>query len=342
MALVQQFFISVVFLLFSVPAWSGEQSTNRCTNDKGSNSANFAEGAYNYAQKIIEAVNAEKLENIFKLVDGELGYGPRKRFALQYTFDDVFGYEWKSNILDDEALCTRLGWRGYMIANGAIWYDHGENGWHIKSISGARIKEPLSEKINWEVDGKLIPAQCFVSVWMSGDNYEEFGDQFNIEDFQHFEKFVGEYYGRWPGLFQYLTPTWGRDEQITLATYLNDCFSGKISGGKVGPEKPIRMTLDNGNLKNKICDEDRGCDIGYKILRPLTVTQCQSLVPNFTHKCLEANLIHSGGQSGGSIGYVGHNVIYGLFQLDGDRKVILPLVNLGSVNDALNFVDDLH
>ena len=43
-------------------------------------------------------------------------------------------------------------------------------------MTGAK-KEVVSEKplpIGWRFEDKIIPPQCFSTLWMSGDNYEEF------------------------------------------------------------------------------------------------------------------------------------------------------------------------
>ena len=81
------------------------------------------------------------MAGLFSLVDGELDHGPRRRFAAGRTFGDVFTQDWRSAVVGSEPECRPLGYRGFMLAAGLIWYtfdrfDSGE--WAIFSINGAR------------------------------------------------------------------------------------------------------------------------------------------------------------------------------------------------------------
>ena len=58
-------------------------------------------------------------------------------------------------------------------------------------------KKILPEKtpVGWKFEGKLIPPQCFSTLWMSGDNYKENADKFDIKNYKDFsKKNPGEYF----------------------------------------------------------------------------------------------------------------------------------------------------
>ena len=60
---------------------------------------------------------------------------------------------------------------------------------------------------------------------------------------------------------------------------------------------------------------------------------------NFETKCIEAFLVKVGDYSGGSMGWDISYGIYGLYNINGLGKSVLPLKYFSSKNEALNFFD---
>ena len=100
------------------------------------------EGAYAFGLKVQSLVSNEDLSGIFSLVQGELQNGPRKAFVANKTFKEVFDEEWISQVLGDNAPCSPMGWRGFMLGNGLIWYNKAEDEWAIFSINGFTFSSP--------------------------------------------------------------------------------------------------------------------------------------------------------------------------------------------------------
>ena len=72
-----------------------------------------------------------RLSGIFSLVQGELQNGPRKEFVANKTFKEVFDEEWILQVLGEDAPCSPIGWRGFMLGKGLIWYNKADDGWAI-------------------------------------------------------------------------------------------------------------------------------------------------------------------------------------------------------------------
>ena len=48
----------------------------------------------------------------------------------------------------------------------------------------------------WVVNGKTLHPDCFVTEWISSDNFEIYEERFKIEDIERFRQFPGEFFGR--------------------------------------------------------------------------------------------------------------------------------------------------
>ena len=92
-------------------------------------------------------VRDENLSGLFDLVEGELTSGPRKEFVKDKNFSDIFSDDWQNNLLESKSPCSPVGWRGFMIDSGSIWFnkDKDKNKWFIFSMLGAK-KENITEK----------------------------------------------------------------------------------------------------------------------------------------------------------------------------------------------------
>ena len=60
---------------------------------------------------------------LFDLVDGELRYGPRRAYALSRKFDEIFDENFVDAVLKDPPSCSPVGWRGFMLGRGEIWFN---------------------------------------------------------------------------------------------------------------------------------------------------------------------------------------------------------------------------
>ena len=67
------------------------------------------EEAYAFGLKIQDAVRKRDLPKFFSLVDGELDYGPRRKYVENKAFHEVFPDSWRAAILKDEPPCTPFG-----------------------------------------------------------------------------------------------------------------------------------------------------------------------------------------------------------------------------------------
>ena len=94
------------------------------------------EEAYDFGIKIQNIIKEKDLEGLFELVEGELQSGPRKSFIKDKNFDELFSEEWVTSILSSTPDCSPVGWRGFMLDSGSIWYNVGKKDWAIISMSG--------------------------------------------------------------------------------------------------------------------------------------------------------------------------------------------------------------
>ncbi|RST70066.1 hypothetical protein [Candidatus Aquarickettsia rohweri] len=107
----------------------------------------------------------KEIQKLFtkKDLDGILKLAPhlfRKSYLKNKTFDDLFDQKFVNSIINSEVSSEPVGWRGYMLDHGSIWYDY--NGkCKIIAINGEN-----NEKFNvpyvkgWEVNNKIICPRC--------------------------------------------------------------------------------------------------------------------------------------------------------------------------------------
>ena len=177
-----------VLLLFSplvVVEYSSASVSSPFCGDRYTETGNYwkydAESAYAFGLKIQDAVQKRDLVALFSLVNGELTSGPRRRYAEKRSFDEVFPESWRLEILNSEPDCTPVGWRGFMLAGGRIWYR--SNPFRIVAINEGTEEEFPPVPTGWEVDGKILSPECFAREWPSSDNFKIFGEfasQFGI------------------------------------------------------------------------------------------------------------------------------------------------------------------
>ena len=230
-----------------------------------------------------------------------------------------------------------------MLDQGSIWFNRDKKKWYIFSILGAK-KEIISDKklsIGWRVSKRIIPPQCFSTIWMSGDNYEEFSKKFDIKNYKDFSNNPGKFLGKEIPDLEPINTSW--DEKIYLAASLKDCFKGNLRGGGIVKTTNVDPKIINKSIHNKICSTKSSCtEYSYTILSNIPLKNCKNLAPHIFGKCEASFLISVGDYSGGSMGWDMSYNIYGLFSFNDDKKFIIPLKNFYKKNNAVNYLRSIN
>ena len=112
--------ILLTSLLLSSNSFSIEINENKTPCSKDENIK-----AYLFGQRIIDTVRNKDLDGLFSLaIDGELMWGPRKSFVEDKEFEQIFDLDWIDKVLKQPPDCGRVGWRGWMLAYGHVWYEN--------------------------------------------------------------------------------------------------------------------------------------------------------------------------------------------------------------------------
>ncbi len=341
MQILRVFYCVTIVSAFYIPA----ALAGPCTSED-KRSAEFwqnyysPEEAFDFGETIKKLVEAKNLRGLFDLVDGELASGPRKEFVQGKEFSDVFSDKWRQGLLESVSPCSPIGWRGFVLDSGSIWYSKNreKDKWHIFSILGAK-EEIIDSKmlIGWQPDGRLIPPQYFSTKWMSGDNYKDFADKFMIKNYRNFAKNPGLYFGKEITNFDPIISSW--DAEIYLATSMKKCFQGALRFGRVENIGFPTITTEDGSVETEICSSKDVCTkFAYTILAEIPTDKCNKLAKHVEGECLTSYLISIGDYSGGTMGWNMSYNIYGLFSLRDDQRYLLPLKNFDKKNDAINYI----
>ena len=282
---------------------------------------------YKFGTLIKDILRTKNTEGLF--AEGEVYKGPRKRYLMSKSFDEVFQSDWVESILNDED-CGPLGWRGFMLSNGMIWYDRFESArekkWEIKSLNEIKDEEFKAPK-GWHVDEKLLSHKCFADpkYWYQEQNYlEAVAKTFKISDAADFASNPGKYFGA--------EIDNKKGEKKSLIVEVEDCLA------------PSKTKIEeSGSVVEYIPydDDSRPLAHYYKLIRSYNSAPCQVLAPNIQSRCLEAFYVFVGQDSGGTIGHFVYFGIYGLFDLEELGLSIIPLKWTGR-NEGLNFIDDTN
>jgi hypothetical protein len=92
-----------------------------------------AVAAYDFGLSIQDAIHRKDKDAVLKLIKEELIKGPRRAVITAGSFDDVFPVSWQTDVLAAKPECTRVGWRGYMLSQGLVWYDGDASGFHLSA-----------------------------------------------------------------------------------------------------------------------------------------------------------------------------------------------------------------
>jgi len=188
-----------------------------------------------------------------------------------------------------------------------------------------RIVKKSELNIAWKVDNKFIIPECFETVWMSGDNYEAFFDEY-IEklDSSHWDnkkylKFVvdiGSYLNREIPLNHSIDPGWSGFSSLSLTKSIKGCLSKK-------PHTDVIYEITTFYNGNKGETQN---DIGYEVLEDYDVSIGKKLAPHINQKFESIKKVRIAEWGGGSMGHTYSTVTYGLISIDGE-KILLPLKN---------------
>lgn len=322
----------VLFILFISLIYYTPSTASNCTSEdieyaKTWDNYYKPQEAYDFGVKIQNIIKAKDLKGLFALVEGELQSGPRRSFIENKSFDEIFTEKWISSLLNSAPNCSPMGWRGFMLDSGSVWYNKADQGWEIFAINGAKVEEDKSSIIGWSYNNKLIHPTCFARVWMSGDNFEEFADQFKISNYERFSKKPGEFFGKEINNFNPIKAMW--DEYIKIINPINDC---SFKDSKINNDEKFITIKGEG--------EFGAIEYGYSIIKNIGEKKCLELSPNIGSKCLGSYLIKAGDYSGGSMGWDMSYGIYGLFDIDKLGPSIAPLIFFDNKNDALNYLSN--
>ena len=189
--------ILALLIIFTVPlpANSESQIPSRkdCSLLKKKQSYDYydRQEAHDFGRKIQNLIAKKDIQGIYKnvLID-ELQNGPRREFIKNKSFDQIFPKKWVTKVISTEIDCDSIGWRGFMISNGLIWFDRmGSGEWTIKSINGVN-QEQFDNKnlIGWKTNKGIIPPTCFPTF----GNFEKpkvdlFTEEFGIKNKTKFD-----------------------------------------------------------------------------------------------------------------------------------------------------------
>ena len=198
--------ILTLLIIFTVPLPARSEikipSRKNCSLIKKKQSYDYydRQEAHDFGRKIQTLIAKKDIQGIYKnvLID-ELQNGPRREFIKNKSFDQIFPKKWVTKVISTEIDCDSIGWRGFMISNGLIWFDRMESGkWTIKSINGVRQEQFDNKNLfGWKTNKGIIPPTCFPTF----GNFEKpkvdlFTEEFGIKNKTKFEYSPGEYIGK--------------------------------------------------------------------------------------------------------------------------------------------------
>ena len=338
----------LIIFAMPIPVKSGGQIPVRkdCTLVKKQQGYNYydRQEAHDFGRKIQTLIVKKDIGGIFKnvLID-ELQNGPRREFIENKSFDQIFPKEWVNKVIKSEIDCDSVGWRGFMISHGLIWFDRMESGkWSIKSINGVN-QENFDNKnlIGWETNKGIIPPTCFPTF----GNFEKpkvdlFTEEFGIKNKRKFEYSPGEYIGKTIPLGYEIKSKISKNNVYTVSTNLNECFKWNSENGFVKNEKRKdelvlveNIIYQKNNIKNRE-NHDR-YKSHYEVLKRVDLSKCNKLAKQLS-RCNDSYLIRIGYHSGGTIGWFGKYYIFGIFKGNDNNQYLVPLKIFSNRNYALN------
>ena len=302
--------------------------------------------AHDFGRKIQTLIAKKDINGIYKnVLINELENGPRREFIKNKSFDEIFPKEWVHEVINSEIDCDSVGWRGFMISQGLIWFDRMKNGkWTIVTINGVNQEVFNKNLVGWVTNKGIIPPTCFPTFgYFEKPKLDLFTEKFRIKNKRKFEYSPGKYIGKTIPLSYKINSKISKDSVYSIATNLDECFKWNSENGfvKKKERKNDIVIVENiiyqkDNLKG---DEDHNpFKYHYQVLSKLDLSKCNQLA-NKLSRCKESYLIRLGYHSGGSIGWLGRYYIFGIFEDFDNNEYLVPLEVFNTQNQALNFLD---
>lgn len=209
----------------------------------------------------------------------------------------------------------------------------------ILTIFGSIATSEESQTSNsaWVFNEVVLSPVCFKIPWGSGDNYQEYAEQFKIADDSDFEENPGKYFTKQIPLSP-ITPSWGDGNQkISIVSNLAVCNS-----------RPQTLTVASGYVEatNHYVEWETAPYKNtwgfkrYSLGKKVSSKECQKLAPHIKGICKESYTVGVLSNSGGSWTQDEY-MIYGLFQTEGNHMII-PLKKFSSESEALAFNKELY
>ncbi len=300
--------------------------------------------AHDFGRRIQALIAKKDISGIYKnvLID-ELENGPRREFIKNKSFDEIFPKEWVNKVTSTEIGCDSIGWRGFMISQGLIWFDRIESGeWTIKSINGVNQEEFDNKNlIGWETNKGIIPPTCFPTFgYFEKPKIDLFTEEFRIKDKTRFEYSPGEYIGKTIPLGYKINSEISKNNVYSVTSNLNKCFKWNSENGFVKNEKRKNKLVLIGNIiyqKNNIKGRENydRYKSHYEVIKKVALSKCDQLAKELS-QCNDSYLIRIGYDSGGTIGWLGKYYIFGIFKGEDNNQYLVPLKLFNKINSALN------
>ena len=304
--------------------------------------------AYDFGKKIQTLITKKDIQGIYKnILIGELQNGPRREFVKNKSFDQIFPKKWVNKVIKSEIDCDSVGWRGFMISQGLIWYEKIEGGdWSIISINGANQESfQNGHLIGWKTEKGIIPPTCFPTFGhFETPKVDLFSQKFKIKNKINFKYNPGKFIGKSIPLKYSIKPNNIKNTFYTVTANLKNCFKWNIENGFVkGNEKNNDLVVVKNIIyqTNKIKDKKTPnlFETHYEVLSKIDLSLCDSFATQLSN-CSEAYLIRIGRHTGGSIGWIGSYYVFGIFKDKDDEKYLVPLKVFKTINSALNSLND--
>ncbi|MDP7530521.1 MAG: pentapeptide repeat-containing protein [Candidatus Scalindua sp.] len=126
------------------------------------------EEAYKFGLGIQKAVEDKDMKKLLSYVGDKLDLS----YFQNKSFDEVFTEEFRTRILSDETGGQRVGWRGWMLGRGAVWYDGYRDSFSITVFNLTKATSSEETPAAWKIDNKYLTPNCFVYMSLSGENYK--------------------------------------------------------------------------------------------------------------------------------------------------------------------------
>jgi len=272
------------------------------------------EAVFEIGKNIQQAFRDRDLDKIYSFInENENRLAPRKEVVLENGFSAAFDDEFVAAVLDERPSCRPVGWRGFMLGNGEIWFT--SEGFIVRW--GANSLFPKQDPL-WVHEGKKISPECLPYEWWSGDNFEAIAEHFSFNDDDVFSRSTGQFIGREITDFEGIDSPWsefGGPDKLYVVRDLDSCSYD---------EEDIQVS-DSSVTYTIPVDSNARYLIKYRIVDSISIEYCQALAPNFNGRCVSSKRIIIGDWQGGSRGFTDTTYVYGIFETEDKKSYLLPL-----------------